>query len=201
MPVPYYRGAQSGQSLASTFIDIYHHSRRLPHVIWMIVSQFIQTAYVMNIFLTCLIPPSASLNSCQSPESRSGHTLRIISSFCSSSLAQFPSLFFTSVYVGDLYKAANHHSQSSALDEEAARAGSRVLFSGAVVGFTCSIVLPWILKRAGSWRTNTGTTTGIHAHASLALLDLWAVGHAVLAGVMLLAACVSGRVCLAWFMC
>jgi solute carrier family 45 protein 1/2/4 len=74
----------------------------------------------------------------------------------SASLGWFPILFYTTIYVGDLYKntvlAASTSPLSdqsrAALDAEATRFGSRALFYSSLVSLLCITVLPYFVSEA-----------------------------------------------------
>lgn len=74
----------------------------------------------------------------------------------SASLGWFPILFYTTIYVGDLYKNAVLTASPSplsdqdraALDAEATRFGSRALFYSSLVSLFCNIVLPYFVSEA-----------------------------------------------------
>ncbi|KIL68411.1 hypothetical protein M378DRAFT_120453 [Amanita muscaria Koide BX008] len=71
-------------------------------------------------------------------------------------LAWFPILFYTTIYVGDLYKRAVLSTSNSPLSEEdqtklnaeATRLGSRALFYSSLVSLFCNVVLPYFVSEA-----------------------------------------------------
>ncbi|KAF8631680.1 hypothetical protein AX15_002265 [Amanita polypyramis BW_CC] len=120
-------------------------------------------------------------------------------------LAWFPLLFYTTIYIGDLYKHATLASstlplsdeESSALDAEATRLGSRALFYSSLVTLFCNIALPFFVseaqttpgRRKSANRTPTRFTErfiSLRAPRKMQvhLGNLWAFGHLVLAGCM-----------------
>ncbi|KAF9512117.1 hypothetical protein BS47DRAFT_1112753 [Hydnum rufescens UP504] len=94
--------------------------------------------------------------------------------------SQFPHLFFSSIFVGDLYRAQNE----SASPDDAARAGSWALFCGAVVGVAISFVVPWIQRTFVNRRSGS-------IPANVTLAALWTVSQLVSAVVMFLTGCVN----------
>jgi len=89
--------------------------------------------------------------------------------------SQFPHSFFSSIFVGDLYRARNE----SASPDDAARIGSWALFCGAVVGVVASAVVPWIQ------RTFVNRQLGV-VPANVTLAALWGISQLVSAVVMFL---------------
>jgi len=88
---------------------------------------------------------------------------------------QFPHLFFSSIFVGDLYRARNE----SASPDDVARVGSWAPFCRAVVGVVVSVVVPWIQ------RMFLNCQHGI-VPANVTLAALWGVSQLVSAVVMFL---------------
>ncbi len=72
----------------------------------------------------------------------------------SASLSWFPILFYTTIYVGDLYKRAVLAASTSplsdqdmaAMDADATRFGSRALFYSALLSLSCNVVLPYFIS-------------------------------------------------------
>ena len=116
---------------------------------------------------------------------------------CSSAwIAWFPVLFYSTLYVGDLYKrslsAATTDQQQNLIDAEATRLGSRALFYSALVALTCNFILPAFVaaghpsqthvigESLSWWRRVCHVPRGMQIH----LVTMWAVSHLVFAGCM-----------------
>ncbi|RDB28230.1 General alpha-glucoside permease [Hypsizygus marmoreus] len=123
-------------------------------------------------------------------------------------IAWFPILFYTTIYVGDLYKRATPLAQSplpttpdmtlaQARDAEATRLGTRSLFYSSLLALIINLVLPAFVATPVS-RSKGRTRTPRPGAASedqgwlripermkVNLASLWAVSHLVLAGCML----------------
>lgn len=69
-----------------------------------------------------------------------------------SSLAWFPVLFYTTVYIGELHKQVSPPPEDDLsavmLDEEATRLGARALFYSALVSLAANIIMPFFIVRA-----------------------------------------------------
>lgn len=76
----------------------------------------------------------------------------------SASLSWFPILFYTTIYVGDLYKHAALAASTSPLsdqdmigvDADATRFGSRALFYSSLVSLFCNVVLPYFISETAN---------------------------------------------------
>ncbi|KAJ3515315.1 hypothetical protein NLJ89_g1827 [Agrocybe chaxingu] len=110
-------------------------------------------------------------------------------------IAWFPVLFYTSIYVGDLYKRSQPHPGSdeaaAALDAEATRLGSRALFYSALVSLFANLVMPaFVTEAAGGGRgRNSGATwwdrvCRIPRQMQMHLATVWAASHFVFASCM-----------------
>ncbi|KJA17812.1 hypothetical protein HYPSUDRAFT_145931 [Hypholoma sublateritium FD-334 SS-4] len=112
-------------------------------------------------------------------------------------IAWFPLLFYSTLYVGDLYKrtvpAASNPQEEAALDAEATRLGSRALFYSALVSLLVNFVLPAFVTEAADnmrpglsqqpqsrWERLCHVPRGLQIHLS----TLWAISHLVFAGCM-----------------
>ncbi|KDQ32655.1 hypothetical protein PLEOSDRAFT_1073124 [Pleurotus ostreatus PC15] len=116
----------------------------------------------------------------------------------------FPILFYTTIYVGDLYKRAHSSSlppssspdfpQAQAdLDATATRLGSRALFYSSLLSLAANILLPFFVAEAsdGSDEFNSRHVSGIRAkllklgalltRKKVHLASLWAVSHLIFA--------------------
>ncbi|KAF8963511.1 major facilitator superfamily domain-containing protein [Flammula alnicola] len=113
-------------------------------------------------------------------------------------IAWFPILFYSTIYVGDLYKlgspAATTDEEQSALDAEATRLGSRALFYSALLSLFVNLVLPAFVSEAAGhgrpgvpgfeepwWERVCRVPRSMQIH----LATLWAVSHLVFASCML----------------
>lgn len=67
------------------------------------------------------------------------------------SLGWFPILFFTTVWVSEIYKTSQPNLDLSdpGVDDDAVRAGARSLFFQALVNIVCSIGLPFLVAESG----------------------------------------------------
>ncbi|KXN89417.1 General alpha-glucoside permease [Leucoagaricus sp. SymC.cos] len=121
-------------------------------------------------------------------------------------LGWFPLLFYTSIYIGDLYKRASPvpstEEAQAALDTDATRLGSRALFWQSIISLIGNIVLPYFVTEsaAGSgtggnqkphlrfgygsnhtwWRKITRLVR-VPMWMRIHLADLWALSHLVFA--------------------
>ncbi|KAF8800152.1 MFS general substrate transporter [Phlegmacium glaucopus] len=109
-------------------------------------------------------------------------------------IAWFPVLFYTSIYVGDLYKrslpAATTSEEQNVNDTEATRLGSRALFYSALLSLTVNLVLPAFVAEAAVdssqnqssswWKQVCSVPRGMQIH----LVTIWAISHLVFAGCM-----------------
>ena len=143
--------------------------------------------------------PSASSNSCkplflfhQPPHSHRAHPT-------SAWIAWFPVLFYSTIYIGDLYKrstpAVSTPDAQAALDAEAIRLGSRALFYSSLLSLLANFALPPFVTEArkcitsptgreaeeGWWERMCRVPRSLQVH----LASLWAVSHLVFAGCML----------------
>ena len=130
---------------------------------------------------------------------------RNLSSCSSSSIAWFPMLFYTTIYVGDLYKrslpaAPTTDQQQTIINDEATRLGSRALFYSSLLSLIVSVVLPAFVAEAtrghppqnqkqGSswWQRVCRVPKGLQIH----LVTIWATSQLVFAGCMFATLCVS----------
>ncbi|KAF4603016.1 hypothetical protein EYR38_003421 [Pleurotus pulmonarius] len=161
--------------------DIFSNMMSLPRVIRQIVRVFhLVTSTLSHIFLNTYFVPSAWIG-------------------------WFPILFYTTIYVGDLYKRAHSSSlpaptspefpQAQAdLDATATRLGSRALFYSSLLSLAANILLPFFVAEAseGSDTAFNGRhVSGIRAklvklgalltRKKVHLASLWAVSHLIFA--------------------
>ena len=149
--------------------------------------------------LTHLPFPSASSNSCKPPSSYTN--LPILTEGPTSAwIAWFPVLFYSTIYIGDLYKrstpaAGSTPDAQAALDAEAIRLGSRALFYSSLLSLLANFALPPFVAEArkcitsptgreaeeGWWERMCRVPRSLQVH----LASLWAVSHLVFAGCML----------------
>lgn len=115
-------------------------------------------------------------------------------------IAWFPVLFYSTIYIGDLYKrstpAVGTPDAQAALEAEATRLGSRALFYSSLLSLLANFALPPFVTEArrcvtspttgrgaeeGWWERMCRVPRGLQVH----LASLWAVSHLVFAGCML----------------
>ena len=122
----------------------------------------------------------------------------------SSSIAWFPMLFYSTIYVGDLYKrslpaAATTGQQQATIDEEATRLGSRALFYAALLSLISSLILPIFVtkstghpsqKKRSSW-WNRVSSCHLPRGMQVQLITMWATSQLVFAGCMFATLCVT----------
>ncbi|KAG5653717.1 hypothetical protein H0H81_011122 [Sphagnurus paluster] len=118
-------------------------------------------------------------------------------------IAWFPLLFYTTIYIGDLYKRSTPLSTTETLidrDAEATRLGTRALFFSAILSLFLNLVLPAFVATPAT-RTRTRQRANSRAmplpqqgawswvripdRIKVNLASLWAMSHLVLAGCML----------------
>ncbi|TFK31761.1 major facilitator superfamily domain-containing protein [Crucibulum laeve] len=121
-------------------------------------------------------------------------------------LAWFPTLFYTTIYIGDLHKRVSPTPQDrdaqDALDAESTRLGSRALFYSSLLALAANLVLPAFVSEANRHRKTNGNSHGstgfiqkdekwwerlvkIPRGMQVHLASLWAVSHLVFAGCMM----------------
>ena len=128
------------------------------------------------------------------------HSVRILR-YSSAWIAWFPVLFYSTLYVGDLYKRSKPPAATDAdqtlIDDEATRLGSRALFYSALLSLFFSVVLPaFVAEAAGHppqnpspswWQRICRVPKGMQVH----LVTMWAASHLVFAGCMFATLCVT----------
>lgn len=100
-------------------------------------------------------------------------------------------LFYTTVYVGDIYKSGLPDSvdlESEEVDTEATRLGTRALFFSACISLFSNFALPFFVSRAVNHTTiggipqgEGGTLKQIARKFQISLPMLWASSHALFA--------------------
>ncbi|KAH7871070.1 uncharacterized protein C8R40DRAFT_1055634 [Lentinula edodes] len=115
-------------------------------------------------------------------------------------ISWFPVMFYSTLYIGDLYKRAFFatailvpppeisEDSLAALDTEATRIGSRALFYSSLLALFMNVVLPFFTTEAArhnnmdrSWWNNLAIPEVLKVH----LVSLWAVSLGVLASCMI----------------
>lgn len=96
------------------------------------------------------------------------HLVRVIHLFdtaAHSSLGWFPVLFFTTVWVSDIYKSSQPDLDASdpGVAADAVRAGARSLFFQSLVNIACSICLPFLVAESGV-QSQSGGYSAINGH-------------------------------------
>jgi len=114
-------------------------------------------------------------------------------------IAWFPVSFYSTIYVGDIYKRtsppANSSDEQNALDAEATRLGSRALFFSALLSLFLNLVLPLFVSESAGTRNgrppipNTAQSwfkraCRVPRSMQVHLATLWAVSHIVFAACM-----------------
>ncbi|KAF9474838.1 MFS general substrate transporter [Pholiota conissans] len=112
-------------------------------------------------------------------------------------IAWFPVLFYSTLYVGDLYKRtanpATTDAEKASLDAEATRLGSRALFYSSILSLFVNLTLPaFVPEAAGSSKPGTPKQMPsflericrVPRVLQIHLSTLWAVSHLVFAGCM-----------------
>jgi len=116
--------------------------------------------------------------------------IRLLQFSASSWVAWFPVLFYTSLYIGELYKRSlsDTSADDADVDAEATRLGSRALFYSALVSLIANTVAPAFVRhrvfeaRESVIRRGVGRWWAKVPRVHLA--TLWAVSHAVFASCM-----------------
>ena len=122
-------------------------------------------------------------------------------------MAWFPLFFYSTIYVGDLYKrslpAATTDEQQARIDAEATRLGSRALFYASLLALTVSLILPAFVKEAtghpsqnpssSRWQRVCRVPKGMQAR----LVTMWAASQLIFAGCMFATLCVTSLLRLA----
>lgn len=101
----------------------------------------------------------------------------------------FPVLFYTTVYIGDIYKSGLPDSvdpESGEVDAEATRLGTKALFWSACISLFCNFALPFIISQTAKRRTigdlfqeEDGALKRIFRKFRISLSMLWALSHAL----------------------
>ncbi|KAL1677143.1 major facilitator superfamily domain-containing protein [Schizophyllum commune] len=105
----------------------------------------------------------------------------------------FPVMFYTSVYIGDLYKRSAAQAHIEPDDAEGTRLGARALFYMGAVSLFANVVLPAFVAETAS-KSRSGTPLpvlkkpsrlAVPARMKVHLATLWAASHVVFAACML----------------
>jgi solute carrier family 45 protein 1/2/4 len=122
-------------------------------------------------------------------------------------LAWFPTLFYSSLYVGELHKRASPVPPGSdpsailALEAEANRFGSRALFYSSVISLAMNVFLPYFVMEARSdkhldiTRSPSVRKRTCFERVQVHLAGLWTVSHAVFA------CCMAATLCVVYSFC
>ncbi|KAF8604825.1 hypothetical protein BDV93DRAFT_471300 [Ceratobasidium sp. AG-I] len=98
-------------------------------------------------------------------------------------IAWFPVLFYSSTWVGDIYKAAaianGRPEDDPTLPDEATRAGSLALLYSSVLSFGISIVAPFFIRPTGA--SMGEKDMGILGKMKISLGGLWSLSQAIFA--------------------
>ncbi|CAE6467013.1 unnamed protein product [Rhizoctonia solani] len=105
------------------------------------------------------------------------------SSFCGSWIAWFPVLFYSSTWVGDIYKAAaienGRAGDDPTLHDEATRIGSLALLYSSILSFAISIFAPFFIRPNRG--TGNDTSKGPMDRFKISLGGLWSFSQAIFA--------------------
>ncbi|KAG8712649.1 hypothetical protein FRC09_019623 [Ceratobasidium sp. 395] len=97
-------------------------------------------------------------------------------------IAWFPVLFYSSTWVGDIYKAAEivngRADNDPTLQDEATRAGSLALLYSSILSFAVSVVAPFFIRPTGS---DPGEMQGPLRKFKVTLPGLWSASQALFA--------------------
>lgn len=103
----------------------------------------------------------------------------------------FPVLFYTTIYVGDIYKSGlpdSANPESEDVDAEATRLGTRALFWSACISLFCNSVLPFLVSPTVKprmirdlFQEEGGALKRIARKFQISLSMLWALSHALFA--------------------
>lgn len=100
----------------------------------------------------------------------------------SSWIAWFPVLFYSSTWVGDIYKAAaianGRAEDDPTLPDEATRAGSLALLYSSVLSLGISVVAPFFIHPSG---TSPNEKNGFLGKMKISLGGLWSLSQAIFA--------------------
>lgn len=105
----------------------------------------------------------------------------------SSWIAWFPVLFYSSTWVGDIYKAAaienGRAKDDPTLSDEAIRAGSLALLYSSVLSFAISIIAPFFIRP--NRHAMDDESKGPIDKLKISLGGLWSVSQAIFASSMM----------------
>lgn len=177
-----------GKSFRQELRDIWSNMKTLPHVIRQIVC------------VSSLVRCVWSLIRRPAPVS---HPVFVrFSSYCpepfltpiSAWIAWFPILFYSTIYIGDLYKwgapVAATDEEQLLLDAEATRLGSRALFFSSILSLIVNVALPAFVPDSSTPSVRTTHETWwdricrVPKWLQIDLATLWAVSHLVFAACM-----------------
>ncbi|KAG8742420.1 hypothetical protein FRC10_001554 [Ceratobasidium sp. 414] len=101
-------------------------------------------------------------------------------------IAWFPVLFYSSTWVGDIYKVAQiangRANNDSTLQDEATRAASLALLYSSILSFAVSIVAPFFIRPSGG---DTDEKRGLLGRFKISLAGLWSASQAIFACAMM----------------
>src|ERR1700722_9246220 len=109
----------------------------------------------------------------------------------SSSIAWFPLLFYTTVYIGELHKRASplgvdSDAAADALEAEGNRLGSRALFYSAIISLVTNVILPFFVREAsyGEGRGASMARRSCFERVQVSMVTIWTTSYAVFVGCM-----------------
>src|ERR1700722_8050393 len=102
----------------------------------------------------------------------------------SSSIAWFPLLFYTTVYIGELHKRASplgvdSDAAADALEAEANRLGSRALFYSAIISLVTNVILPFFVCEASYGEARRRSC---FERVQVSMVTIWTTPYAVFVG-------------------
>lgn len=121
----------------------------------------------------------------------------ILPTVISAWIAWFPCLFYSTIYIGDLYKlgspVASTEEEQVLLDAEATRLGSRALFFASVLSLFVNVILPAFVTESSTQSTPTvlrneeswwDRISRMPKWLQIDLATLWSISHFVFAACM-----------------
>jgi len=112
-------------------------------------------------------------------------------------MAWFPCLFYSTIYIGDLYKrgspVATTDAEQLLLDAEAPRLGSRALLFASLLALLINVTLPAFVSKSSTRSTHTvpqneeswwNRMCRVPKYLQIDLATIWAISHFVFAACM-----------------
>jgi solute carrier family 45, member 1/2/4 len=110
-------------------------------------------------------------------------------------------MFYSTLYIGDIYKRTHPPVSSSAADntarnDEASRLATRAMFFHALLAFIGTLLLPFVAqsrKSQSSHETSEKAKFNLPDRYKIDLATLWAISHLLMAGCMFATWCGSSK--------